>query len=154
MTPNQFHVIGGPSKFDLSNASSLEPHRPVVFANCPVSTAFEVYVLSVQAEDGSGESWNIEGRVGEVQRPQRTGQEKLYLPEQGQRVFLYFRTDRRQGHVKFFERARVIVPSQNWIRSSSRSTRSGSATVALSASDISRYPLYRSRLASVGRFYI
>ena len=108
MTPNQFHVIGGPSKFDLSNALfAWNPHRPVVFnANCPVSTAFEVYVLSVQAEDGSGESWNIQGRVGEVQRPQRTGQEKLYLPEQGQRVFLYFRTDRRQGHVKFFERGR------------------------------------------------
>lgn len=106
MTPNQFPVISGPSKFDLSNALFVwNPRRPAVFnANCPVGTAFEVYVLSVQAEDGSGESWNIEGFVGEVQRPKREGQEKLFMPERGQRAFLWFRTDRRQGHVKFFEK--------------------------------------------------
>ncbi len=106
MTPKQFHVIGGPSKFDLSNALfAWNPRRPVVFdANCPVGTRFEVYVMSVQAEDGSGEGWNIEGRVGEVKRDKRAGQEKLFLPERGQRVFLHFRTDRRQGHVNFFEK--------------------------------------------------
>ncbi len=106
MTPKQFPVIGGPSKFDLFYALSVwNPHRPVVFnANCPVGTTFEVYVLSVQAENGSGESWNIEGRVGEVKRAKRAGQENLFLPERGQHVFLHFHTDRRQGHVKFFEK--------------------------------------------------
>lgn len=104
MAPSQFPVIGGPSKFDLSNGLfAWNPRRPVIFqANCPVGTTVEVYVTSVQAHDGSGESWNIEGRVEKVQRPRRAGQETLFLPERGQQVFLYFRTDRRQGHVKFF----------------------------------------------------
>ena len=107
MTSNQFPVIGGPSKFDLSNALfAWNPRRPVVFdANCPVGTSFKVYVLSVQAEDGSGESWNIEGRVGEVKRDKRVGQENIFLPERGQRVFLQFRTDCREGQVKFFEKS-------------------------------------------------
>lgn len=105
MTPNQFSVTGGPSKFDLQNALFCwNPRRPALFnATCPVSTAFEVFVLSVEAEDGSGESWNIEGVVGEVQRRNKV-QIKFFLPERGQRVQLYFRTDRRQGHVEFFEK--------------------------------------------------
>lgn len=107
MTPIHFPAIGGPSKFDLSNALfAWNPRRPVVFeANCPIKTSFEVYVMSVQAEDGSGESWNIEGRVGEVKRNKQAEQEEFFIPECGQRVFLYFRTDRRQGHVNFFEKS-------------------------------------------------
>lgn len=108
MARRLYPIIGGPSKFDLSIGLFVwNPRRPVIFkANCPVGgTTFEVFVLSVQAEDGSGESWNIEGRVGEVQSPpQQAGQEGLFLPEQGQRVFLNFRTDRRQGRVQFFEK--------------------------------------------------
>jgi hypothetical protein len=104
---NQFPVIGGPSKFDLSNALfAWNPRRPVIFnANCPIGTEFEVYVMSVQAEDGSGESWNIEGKVGEVKRLKHAGQENLFLPERTQSVFIYFHTHRRQGHVKFFEKS-------------------------------------------------
>lgn len=107
MASSLFSVIAGPSKFDLSTGLfAWNPRRPVVFAaNCPVGTQFEVYVTSVQARDGSGESWNIEGVVGEVRLPPRTEGKISFtaVPERGQRVFINFRTDRRQGRVKFFQ---------------------------------------------------
>ena len=106
MTSPKFPVIAGPSKFDLSNGLFVwNPRRPVVFnAECPLGTVLEVYVLAVQAADGSGENWNIEGMVGEVNRPPRVGGIKFFLPESGQRVFLRYRTDNRRGEVKFFEK--------------------------------------------------
>lgn len=106
MAPVQHAVFSGPSKFDLSNGLfAWNPRRPVVFhVNCPVGTEVDVFISSVQAEDGSGESWNIEGVVADVRRENRKGQERYFLPERGQRVFLYFRTDRSQGRATFFEK--------------------------------------------------
>ncbi len=105
MTSPEFVVIGGPSKFDLEKGLFVwNPRRPVIFnANCPVGTSFEVYILSVQAFDGSGEHWNIEGMVGDVNRPPRAGSTPIFLPESGQRVFIRYRTDCRQGGATFFE---------------------------------------------------
>lgn len=93
-----FHpIINGPSKWDLSIAlfDRKPKNRIVTFdTNCPLAAHIEVSVLSVQAEDGSGESWNIEGLVVDGNRATWT---------KGKRVFIHFYTNTRSGQIRFFE---------------------------------------------------
>lgn len=92
---DNYPVFGGPSKWDVAVALfTWKParHQVTFHANCPVGKEIEVSILSVQAEDGSGESWNIEGQVSKM------------IPNTGfvlgKHVFIYYRTDRRQGHIR------------------------------------------------------
>jgi hypothetical protein len=68
----RFQIVGGPSKMDLMLAlfdSSYDKPRPVNFSliewpeGQPASGTplhIQMHVTSVQKEDGSGESWNVE----------------------------------------------------------------------------------------------
>ena len=71
----RFTVNAGPSKLDLMLAlfdSTCDKPRPVTFTvaawpeNAKPSEKTQpvtVHINSVQREDGSGESWNIDGRI-------------------------------------------------------------------------------------------
>jgi len=93
----QHPVVGGPTKWDLSVAlfdrKSVNCRKVVFRVNCPTIAEFSIVVDSVQAEDGSGESWNIEGTA--------TRKTTNHLPQPPRRVFIYFRTDTRKGHIRF-----------------------------------------------------
>lgn len=64
-----------------------------------MSCTIVVCVTSVQAEDGSRESWNIEGEALEV-KPDWEIRGPFTPPKPG-RVFIYFRTDGRGGRIRF-----------------------------------------------------
>ena len=100
----QHTVVNGPSRWDLSVAlfdrSSVNCRKVFFVTEPPLSLGFEVQVTSIQAEDGSGESWNIEGyatMIGTSEGPEKNSS----VPSPSLRVFIYFRTDRRKGYVKF-----------------------------------------------------
>ena len=60
----RFSVVGGPSKFDLMLSlfdGNQTPRRTVDFQLEGKKYPISVAILGVQQEDGSGESWNIEG---------------------------------------------------------------------------------------------
>ena len=74
-------IIGGPGKFDLMLAlfdRSFGRSRTVTIT-LEGRVVKELYVSGVQIEDGSGESWNIEGHVD------------------GRQVTLYYHSVRRTG---------------------------------------------------------
>lgn len=57
-------IVGGPSKFDIMVslfASPTNDSSPRVSFKLGNGTDISVSMLSVQREDGSGESWNLEG---------------------------------------------------------------------------------------------
>ncbi len=106
-----YPINSGPSKFDLSVALfDRKPQaRSVTFhTNCPLATEVEVNITSIQAKDSSDESWNIEGYVSRATLEK--GIREYPLPiEKGQRTFIYFTTDRRQGFIRFFEKEGTFV---------------------------------------------
>ena len=109
MTINeQRPITNGPSKWDLSVAlfdRKLVNGRKVRFAVATTpEVQVEVLVSSVQAEDGSGESWNIEGYATELKCFPKGGTWKdTTVPPPPHRVFICFRTDRRTGYIKFLD---------------------------------------------------
>lgn len=110
-TAQQYPITSGPSKFELSiSLFDRKPQaRSVVFhTNCPLAAEVQVTITSVQAEDGSGESWNIEGYVSSATLAKGVRQPS-YIPENNQRTFIYFRTDRRQGYIRFFEKKETFT---------------------------------------------
>lgn len=62
-----FHIKGGPSKFDLMfslfDGNTKFPRRTVDFKIEGSDKVVTVAIHSVQREDGSGESWNLEGNI-------------------------------------------------------------------------------------------
>ena len=99
MAQEEYQIIDGPSKMDLMlglfDNSNKHP-RTVEFTIAPVivnvlpdvlgeKEQVSVFVDSVQAEDGSGESWNICGRCADKRG----------------KVKIYFSTQRRAGHLEF-----------------------------------------------------
>jgi hypothetical protein len=77
-------ITNGPSKFDLMQALFVrQPTRPVFELSLTVGpvglTKVKCMVNSVESEDGSGESWNIEGYVGD------------------KKFTAFYRTDKRTG---------------------------------------------------------
>lgn len=98
----QFPILNGPSKWDLAiGLFDRKPfNRRLEFrANVDMSVGqpFEVTLTSVEAEDGSGESWNIKGYAMEIihRESGRT------IPTPPRDVSIYYRTDTRKGHIKF-----------------------------------------------------
>ena len=107
----QYPITSDPSKFDLSVALfDRKPQaRSVIFhANCPLGVEIEVTITSIQAEDSSDESWNIEGYVSRATLEKGIREYPLSI-EKGQRTFIYFRTDRRQGCIRFFEKKETFA---------------------------------------------
>lgn len=85
-------IVDGPSKYELMlglfDSATTRP-RPVEF-RLSRRVALEAHIQSVSREDGSGESWNLEGWVvsGEV-------------------FDAYFNTKRRTGHIHLHEDAQA-----------------------------------------------
>ncbi len=136
MTTIQYFVTSGPSKWDLSLALfDRKPIRDVEFqANCPVGTKMDIEVTSVQAEDTTGESWNVEGILQRAWREVRPSNNDLFFPTQGLRVFIYYRTDRRGGEYPIFYPAQQPL---NW------GTRGECATSSRSVFKVTRFHVRR-----------
>lgn len=88
-------VTAGPSKDGLKAALF---DRKMVNTQKPTftledGTSHEVTVTSVEAEDGSGESWNIKGYA--VLKPRMRIRGSLPMPHR--KVKIWFRTDHRHG---------------------------------------------------------
>ena len=81
-------IIQGPSKFDNMQALFVrKPMKPnVIFTLGYADEEVKAFIDSVEAEDSSGESWNIEGRV-----------------ENNKKFTAYYRTDRRAGLYRLFD---------------------------------------------------
>ena len=96
-------ITAGPSKFDLSNAlfdkKGLEgqPRLAEFTVDLQGKKTYLVLVQSVQAEDGSGECWDITGSTC----VQCAGDGAGFFPPR--RVKIFFRTDRRVGQFTFVE---------------------------------------------------
>jgi hypothetical protein len=104
----RFDIVNGPSKMDLMLALFDKPRsshpavRTVDFeALIPVPVLVTMSVTSVQAEDGSRESWNVEGYVYGAEHL-TPGQSDSSLPVNGKRLFVYYRTaGNRHGSLTF-----------------------------------------------------
>ena len=93
---HQVEIVGGPSKWDLSIAlfdSQMVNPRTVEFKT-NAGASFLASLNSVLREDGSGESFEIQGYA----RPYTA---RGAIPAPGQQVVIYYRTDRRKGHIRF-----------------------------------------------------
>jgi hypothetical protein len=74
-------ITNGPSKFDLMQALFVrKPTRPTVTFIVSQDNAVQVFIDLVEAEDASGESWNIKGSVGN-----------------NKKFLAYYQTDKRTG---------------------------------------------------------
>lgn len=60
MSQQQFQVVSGPSKHELWAKTSLR--LPIAFKLRDLGT-LECIVNTIQFEDGSGHSWNIDGHI-------------------------------------------------------------------------------------------
>lgn len=86
----KFPVTGGPSKFDLMLSlfdGNQTPRKTVEFKLEGIKTPVRVAVTGVSQEDGSGESWIIEGWL--------SGMEKSFP------ISLWFTTSSRKGYITF-----------------------------------------------------
>ena len=96
MATQVLKITEGPSKWDLMLA--LFDHKPrsrrVTF-KLEGGQEFQLLVLRVQAEDGSGESWNIDGHAEPL-----PGKILPIGIKWGPSSMIYFRTDSRKGHLR------------------------------------------------------
>lgn len=84
----RYDIVQGYSKYDQI-ISQYE--RKVVHLHLKgLGNPLPVIILSVQAEDGSGESWNIEGYVTDG-------------PMKAKKFAGYYRTDRRTGFLNLID---------------------------------------------------
>lgn len=104
---DQYEILGGPSKWDLSVALFDKGRKVTFSAACPETIEFEMCVQSVQAEDGSRESWNIEGSAIPDDFQGHTTELNHLHPDipayqlKQHRVFIYYRTNTRKGYIRF-----------------------------------------------------
>lgn len=101
-----FSIVSGPSKWDLMMALFDRKDgncRKVQFCvNTPFPIKIEVQVDSVQALNALGEFWNIEGISTKVEDHTDLRRNNRFMPRSPLRVFIYFMTDIRNGHIRFF----------------------------------------------------
>lgn len=107
-------VVAGPAKFDLMLAlfdRKMVNGRKVVFGvtnsspgkqDAAVDLEYDVSVTSVEAENGGGESWNIQG-YATIRPKDGEWKDSSPVPSPHRRVLIYFRTDKRKGHIKFLD---------------------------------------------------
>lgn len=100
MTTTEIHnVVNGPSKFDLMLGlfdSKAVNARAVAF-QLQDGRCIEVVVNAVSQEDGSGESWNIEGRA------RRLSTDVGPVPPVPRRLKGYYSTQGRKGWLRWTE---------------------------------------------------
>ncbi|MHB0978223.1 MAG: SH3 domain-containing protein [Minisyncoccota bacterium] len=95
MAKKSFKIIYGPSKFDLMMAlfdNTATAPRQVSFQPESGMEALSIHLLSIGREDGSGESWLLEGIVF---WPDRLSDRK---------VRGYFSTQRRTGYLNIMDK--------------------------------------------------
>lgn len=95
---DQHNLTDGPAKRDLFLALELRHEgRTIIFQDN--SWRYIAKIDMIQAEDGSGESWNLKGStiIEPVGMPRGCGPEKPIRYH----FIGYFRTDRRKGHLIF-----------------------------------------------------
>lgn len=91
MATHQFEIMDGPSKFDLMTALFVwKPERPKVLFSYGAGS-FNATISAVEAEDGSGESWNIKGYAYD-----NAARVKIHRQFHG-----YFHTGKRRGYITF-----------------------------------------------------
>ena len=99
MAAKLINITAGPSKFDLQTALFVrKPDTHCVEFTTEDGRIFDAIISSVGIEDGSGESWLIEGYAS----PKEVGG-----PMEDDKSFhAWFRTDNRRGWIKFREARR------------------------------------------------
>lgn len=106
MTPgidSPVNVLAGPNKFDLMVSlfdGKYDARRTVQFKIEGANTPITLLIEAVEREDGSGESWNIDG--------------KMVAPSRTFAVRGCYSTKTREGSIKF------IVPSRVEVRDGKR----------------------------------
>jgi len=94
MTTTQITIVNGPSKFDLMTALFVwKPERHKVEFTAANGTVYTASILACEAEDGSGECWNIRGVVSDS-----NGRLRIKKHFKG-----FFRTNTRAGFLKIDE---------------------------------------------------
>lgn len=91
-TLQEFRVVGGPNKFDLMAAlfyGNMDTRHLVDFKVDGQKEPITVIISSVEREDGSGESWNLQGYVARTHKTLR-----------GNVVKMYFSTQTRRGNMR------------------------------------------------------
>ncbi len=96
MASNQVQITDGPSKLDLMLALFDKKHAKYISFRMSGGIELRIYVLSVQKQDSSCESWNIEGYVDIPGNHAPRGA----IPLKDARKF-YYRTDKRTGTISF-----------------------------------------------------
>jgi hypothetical protein len=87
-------ITDGPSKFDLMVALfDRKPRSRVLTFETGGGQKVEVTIVSVQIEDGSGESWNIQVSIQSANCRMSSGIKWIPICR------MYFRTDKRKGHL-------------------------------------------------------
>lgn len=101
----QVNLVAGPSKFDLSVAlfDRRTGHRHPIEIKDSDGAVYEVVVEAVQAEDGSGDSWNINGYAKPKVTSSIPGIPVRQMNIRGRKCTIYFRTDFRKGWFRFDE---------------------------------------------------
>ena len=90
--PFRLDIVDGPSKFDIMISlfdSNRRHRRTVPFSLRSLRLKLDVAITSVQQEDDSGESWNIEGWVTDGLTANVKG---------------YYNSRRREGNFRFTAR--------------------------------------------------
>lgn len=96
MTDQKIKLSKKIDKYNLQSALFMKKDLSIYLEG--ISGTVKMRVSSVQAEDGSKESWNVEGYVN--RHPRIKGS----LPRVGGwRVFMYCRTDSLSGGIRYFE---------------------------------------------------
>lgn len=101
------NIVSGPSKFDLMTAVFVwKPERHKVQFSTDTNMVLSAVIDSVSAEDGSGESWNISGRVEPSDEKTRDALSRQGRGENGDviRFRAYFSTSVRKGWIAFLEK--------------------------------------------------
>lgn len=96
----QEELVNGPDKFELM-LSLFEKGKKVEFmikmVNNDTNRLIQVMINSIQAEDGSRESWNIQGELIAV----REVTSSKWLPVNPASFKGYYHSINRNGHIKF-----------------------------------------------------
>ena len=101
MTTQVIVIANGPGKFELMTSLFVwKPEKPTVQFVDERGQTYTASINGCEAEDGSGESWNLIGYVkvpfaGDSKHPGAVVLKHC-------RFKAYFRTDRRQGRLEFY----------------------------------------------------
>ncbi len=97
----QCKIDMGPDKFELMTGFFAKEVKTTFRINTGArEIVIQCQVNTIQAEDGSRESWNIEGEVLGIRTPIQFHDQWTVLPR-GRKFKGYFHTRSHEGHIKF-----------------------------------------------------